>query len=124
MTSKLYDLQQLRESLETVHFDKRQVFTSSHGSVQVLHHLLDIYLRSVRVLILRSTTVGSFCAGADLIERRTMTQVQVSKFLYDLRDTLGRLEDLPMPTIAAIDGPALGGGLEMGLACDLRVAGH
>lgn len=124
MTSKLYDLQQLRESLETVHFDKRQVFTSSHGSVKVLHHLLDIYLRSVRVLILRSTTVGSFCAGADLIERRTMTQVQVSKFLYDLRDALGRLEDLPMPTIAAIDGPALGGGLEMGLACDLRVAGH
>ncbi|KAF8812276.1 enoyl-CoA hydratase [Phlegmacium glaucopus] len=94
-------LQQLRESLETVHFDK-----------------------SVRVLILRSTTIGSFCAGADLIERRTMSQVQVAKFLADLRDALGKLESLPMPTIAAIDGPALGGGLELSLACDLRVAGH
>ena len=79
---------------------------------------------SVRVLILRSTTVGSFCAGADLAERRTMTQLQVSKFLTDLRDALGKLESLPMPTIAAIDGPALGGGLELSLACDLRVAGE
>jgi len=78
---------------------------------------------SVRVLILRSTTAGSFCAGADLAERRTMTQMQVNKFLADLRDALGKLESLPIPTIAAIDGPALGGGLEMSLACDLRVAG-
>lgn len=52
-----------------------------------------------------------------------MSQIQVAKFLADLRDALGKLESLPMPTIAAIDGPALGGGLEMSLACDLRVAG-
>lgn len=52
-----------------------------------------------------------------------MSQVQVAKFLADLRDALGKLESLPVPTIAAIDGPALGGGLEMSLACDLRVAG-
>ncbi|KAF8204798.1 ClpP/crotonase-like domain-containing protein [Pholiota molesta] len=94
-------LQQLRESLEVAHYDK-----------------------SVRVLILRSTTIGSFCAGADLVERRTMSQPQVARFLAELRDALGKLESLPMPTIAAIDGPALGGGLELSLACDLRVAGH
>ena len=75
------------------------------------------------MLIVRSSTPGSFCAGADLIERATMTKAQVDKFLIDLRRALGTLENLPVPTIAAIDGPALGGGLEMGLACDLRVAG-
>ncbi|KAF5390614.1 hypothetical protein D9757_002615 [Collybiopsis confluens] len=94
-------LKELLESLDVAQFDK-----------------------SIRVLILRSTTLGSFCAGADLIERRSMSQVQVAKFLSDVRTALGKLETLPMPTIAAIDGPALGGGLEMAISCDLRVAGH
>lgn len=53
-----------------------------------------------------------------------MSQIQVDRFLSDLRAALGKLESLPMPTIAAIDGPALGGGLELSLACDLRVAGE
>jgi methylglutaconyl-CoA hydratase len=74
-------------------------------------------------VILRSAVPGSFCAGADLKERATMSQLDVARFLYNLRRLLGEIEDLPVPTIAAVDGPALGGGLELALACDLRVAG-
>ncbi|KAF9509871.1 hypothetical protein BS47DRAFT_1377523 [Hydnum rufescens UP504] len=78
---------------------------------------------SIRVLIIRSSERGSFCSGADLIERRTMSATAVSDFLSDLRLAFSALEDFRMPTIAAIDGPALGGGLELALACDFRIAG-
>ncbi|RUS29990.1 ClpP/crotonase-like domain-containing protein [Jimgerdemannia flammicorona] len=77
-----------------------------------------------RVLILRSVVDGVFCAGADLKERATMSPSQVSQFLYNLRQAFRDLEALSVPTIAVIDGAALGGGLEMALSCDIRVAGE
>ncbi|CAO3596052.1 unnamed protein product [Absidia cylindrospora] len=76
-----------------------------------------------RVLIVESLVDGVFCAGADLKERVNMTPTQVSEFLYNLRQAFRDLETLPIPTIAAIDGTAVGGGMEMALACDMRVAG-
>lgn len=91
--------------------------------VQHMRHYLDVLVKekSVRVLIIRSLVPHIFCAGADLKERSSMTQEQVSEFVSSLRGLLAAIEQLPMPVIAAIDGAALGGGLEMALACDIRV---
>ena len=60
--------------------------------------------------------------GADLKERAKMTNEEVGPFVAGLRQSVSDLATIPMPTIAAIDGYALGGGLEMSLACDMRVA--
>jgi methylglutaconyl-CoA hydratase len=75
-----------------------------------------------RVVVLRSLVPGVFCAGADLKERATMPCEQVGLFVAGLRSLMDQINDLPVPVIGAVDGLALGGGLEMALACDIRVA--
>uniref|UniRef100_A0A8B9ENG4 Enoyl-CoA hydratase domain containing 2 n=1 Tax=Anser cygnoides TaxID=8845 RepID=A0A8B9ENG4_ANSCY len=76
----------------------------------------------VRVVVFKSEVKGVFCAGADLKERAKMDDAEVGHFVKRLRNLMDEIAALPVPTIAAIDGYALGGGLEMALACDLRVA--
>ncbi|XP_069837726.1 enoyl-CoA hydratase domain-containing protein 2, mitochondrial [Dendropsophus ebraccatus] len=76
----------------------------------------------VRVVVVRSAVPGVFCAGADLKERARMENAEVSLFVQHLRKLMNEIAALPMPTIAALDGHALGGGLEVALACDLRIA--
>ncbi|XP_058408426.1 enoyl-CoA hydratase domain-containing protein 2, mitochondrial isoform X1 [Diceros bicornis minor] len=78
--------------------------------------------RQVRVLLFRSGVKGVFCAGADLKEREQMSEAEVEFFVQRLRGMMNEIAAFPAPTIAAMDGFALGGGLELALACDLRVA--
>jgi methylglutaconyl-CoA hydratase len=76
----------------------------------------------VRTVILKSNAPGVFCVGADLKERKEMTDREVSEFTAGARKSIQDLCDLPKPVISAMDGLALGGGLEIALATDIRVA--
>ncbi|GAB2274208.1 hypothetical protein Dimus_008975 [Dionaea muscipula] len=79
---------------------------------------------SANVMMICSLVPQVFCAGADLKERKTMSPSEVQHFVNTLRSTFTLLEGLPIPTIAVIEGVALGGGLEMALSCDLRICGE
>jgi enoyl-CoA hydratase/carnithine racemase len=77
---------------------------------------------SVRAIVITGRGQKAFCAGADLKERQGMSEndIRVQVELY--RSELGPLDRSPKPVIAAINGVAFGGGLELALVCDLRVA--
>ncbi|KAI5859774.1 ClpP/crotonase [Durotheca rogersii] len=74
-----------------------------------------------RALIVASAIDTSFCAGADLKERRGFTQEETKQFLKDLRNTFTALACVPIPTISAVSSLAFGGGLELALCTHFRV---
>src|SRR5512145_2294859 len=83
-------------------------------------------LQNTTVLLLRSDQ-RAFCAGADLELMRSRFdtpegRARMVAFVREIQRVLARLERLPQVTIAEIGGPAMGGGLELALACDLRIA--
>jgi enoyl-CoA hydratase/carnithine racemase len=78
--------------------------------------------RLVRAVVLTGAGDKAFCAGADLKERSGMSEEEVRRFLEQLRRTFRSIELSDCVFIAFVNGAALGGGTELALACDLRVA--
>jgi enoyl-CoA hydratase/carnithine racemase len=77
---------------------------------------------SIRAVVLTGAGDKAFCAGADLKERHGMSENDVRTLLDLYRSEMGAIDRCPKPVVAAINGLALGGGLELALCCDLRVA--
>ena len=92
-------LRTLKQEIEALRFDKQS-----------------------RVVIITGAGEKAFCAGADLKERATLSEVGVKEFIYTIRDLFSMIEALNKPVIGAVNGIALGGGMELALACDIRMA--
>lgn len=85
-------------------------------------HLAELrQAEDVFAVVLQANGDRAFCAGADLKERRTLSEEQVREFVRQIRSTMDDIAKLPQPTIAAIQGAAFGGGCELALSCDLRL---
>lgn len=93
----------------------------------MLHALRDqvesVRFRSdIRVVIITGSGEKAFCSGADLKERATLTPEQVKEFIFTIRNLFTSIEQLNKAVIAAVNGIALGGGTELALASDIRIA--
>ncbi|MCG7334358.1 enoyl-CoA hydratase-related protein [Sporosarcina sp. ACRSM] len=76
----------------------------------------------IRVVIFTGAGERAFSVGADLKERKTLTDLQVKRNIYKIGEVFSAVEQLPQPTIAMMNGFAFGGGMELALACDFRIA--
>lgn len=76
----------------------------------------------LRLVIVTGSGDRAFCAGADLTERATMSDDEVRAQLASYRREFAWLSDPALPSLALLNGAALGGGLELALCCDLRLA--
>ena len=80
------------------------------------------FRKDLRVIIITGSGERAFCSGADLKERATLNPDQVREYIYTIRNLFTAIEELNKPVIAGVNGIALGGGTELALASDIRIA--
>ena len=78
-------------------------------------------LNEIRVLVITGSGEKSFVAGADIGEMSTLTKAEGEAFGKKGNDVFRKIETLPIPVIAAVNGFALGGGNELAMSCDIRI---
>lgn len=91
-------------------------FTEMNDLIESLH------MRDDAKILIITGEGKAFVAGADIAEMVDMNSVQGMEFSKTGQDTFRRLEELEIPVIAAVNGFALGGGCELAMACDIRIA--
>jgi 3-hydroxypropionyl-coenzyme A dehydratase len=77
---------------------------------------------SIKVVIITGSGEKSFCAGADISYMVNINPINAEKYASSAQSVLNKIERLEKPVIAAVNGYALGGGCELAMVCDIRIA--
>ena len=92
--------------------------------ISELSKIIDILAAddSIKVVIITGAGERSFCAGADISYMVNIDPMQAERYATSAQDLINRIDRLEKPVIAAVNGFALGGGCELAMACDIRIA--
>ncbi|MCM3767382.1 enoyl-CoA hydratase-related protein [Neobacillus niacini] len=102
------------EALNAFHYETLQALEEKVEQIRVNPE--------IRTVIFTGAGEKAFSVGADLKERKNLTDEQVKRNLFKINEVFNAIDQLPQPTLAAINGFAFGGGMELALACDFRIA--
>ena len=92
--------------------------------ISELSKMIDIVAadESIKALVITGAGERSFCAGADISYMVNIDAMQAEKYATSAQDVINKIDRLEKPVIAAVNGFALGGGCELAMACDIRIA--
>ena len=118
-----YILYEQKGSYAIITINREKALNALNSTVlEELDQTLDmVNLEEVRALILTGAGEKSFVAGADIGEMSTLTKAQGEAFGKKGNDVFRKIETVPIPVIAAVNGFALGGGCELSMSCDIRI---
>lgn len=120
-----YLIVSLDDGIETIAFNRPKALNALNSALlEELSAALDAVEsdENIRVLVLTGTGDKAFVAGADIKELAGLNALQAKSFAHMGQTVINKIVDLPVPVLAAINGYALGGGLEIALACDFIYA--
>lgn len=117
-----YDITQNHIAIVTLNRPNQMNALSSPLLIELNAKLTEIENNdAIRAIIITGAGEKAFCAGADLKERRGMNDHETIEAVKRIGETVNKVSSLSVPVIAAINGAAFGGGLELALACDIRI---